>query len=689
MKKIPIVVREGWYNMPPINKEKYVARTGLEGPFQTRNGKVVYYDPVEGSYYDPDSDIYLSYDEYAALNEKLGNKDQQAAGFTRVSSTEFTDFCKRTGAEWVYNMGAAMLNGEEVGYRREVDRERDRIWYDYFVRSDLMQESNLPPHLSKFVGTDGDFTPDVKKRLGADGERRLLTKKMGTISKDVTPKGFVPDEPLQETNGIHATYLFSLSLPDYDNQGAGDTQYIKMNFVVPSGGVAHPEALKRQIQEHPKFRELRERGYINFKTIASWRGDLEAELAAAQDKLASGKNWLPSYASELKRKVAALSAANEIISSNEILEALRPEQELDNIVKNFLNKKSPTGMVEAGPFNYGGKKPRRGSVAANAAEQRKKDDHSVARAKEIDKIGSNHHYVGNAKVTKETVEDKSDPCWDDYRQVGMKTKGGKQVPNCVPESQLSEVSGGTVVKTVNGYPIHDMGAAYPHKNKRFLIRDPKIDVWKDSDSSLAGAIQKAKSYRPAGPATKTQAQNDHEDWQEQSRNAISSGEVRRAVMSRRGMTEAPLLGPQGPNAAIHRAASMDQSDREYAIQRWFKNKWKAEHPGQPWPGYEKAGFSLRDYDNTKKTLENTDNGSTVRDSIRNLRTQGWTVYTSRINHRAEKDLRLELEKGNVKFEIIGDVGRWELYRNGPTMSGRGEMFDTIEQAVSSITQSKK
>ena len=24
-------------------------------------------------------------------------------------------------------------------------------------------------------------------------------------------------------------------------------------------------------------------------------------------------------------------------------------------------------------------------------------------------------------------------CWDNYKQVGMKTKGGKQVPNCVPE----------------------------------------------------------------------------------------------------------------------------------------------------------------------------------------------------------------------------------------------------------------
>jgi hypothetical protein len=53
------------------------------------------------------------------------------------------------------------------------------------------------------------------------------------------------------------------------------------------------------------------------------------------------------------------------------------------------------------------------------------------------------------------------------------------------------------------------------------------------------------------------------------------------------LDEAPLLGPQG---SIHRAASMNQSDKEYAIQRSFKNKWKSENPGKQWPGYEKAGF---------------------------------------------------------------------------------------------------
>lgn len=31
------------------------------------------------------------------------------------------------------------------------------------------------------------------------------------------------------------------------------------------------------------------------------------------------------------------------------------------------------------------------------------------------------------------AEAKKDPCWKDYQQVGMKEKGGKKVPNCVPK----------------------------------------------------------------------------------------------------------------------------------------------------------------------------------------------------------------------------------------------------------------
>lgn len=40
----------------------YEPRNGLEGPYNF-GGRVVYYDPVEGAYWDPRTDFYLSREE--------------------------------------------------------------------------------------------------------------------------------------------------------------------------------------------------------------------------------------------------------------------------------------------------------------------------------------------------------------------------------------------------------------------------------------------------------------------------------------------------------------------------------------------------------------------------------------------------------------------------------------------------
>lgn len=71
-------LNEGYKVLPAINKEKYQARNGLEGPFSTLSGKVVYYDPKEGSYYDPDTDMYMSYDEFQNYDKDYsGMKDER------------------------------------------------------------------------------------------------------------------------------------------------------------------------------------------------------------------------------------------------------------------------------------------------------------------------------------------------------------------------------------------------------------------------------------------------------------------------------------------------------------------------------------------------------------------------------------------------------------------------------------
>ena len=63
-------MKEGYTVTRGIDKERYQERDGLEGPFSTKSGKTVYYDKVEGKYYDPDTDMYIEYADWQAMNEQ-------------------------------------------------------------------------------------------------------------------------------------------------------------------------------------------------------------------------------------------------------------------------------------------------------------------------------------------------------------------------------------------------------------------------------------------------------------------------------------------------------------------------------------------------------------------------------------------------------------------------------------------
>jgi 8-oxo-dGTP pyrophosphatase MutT (NUDIX family) len=76
------------------------------------------------------------------------------------------------------------------------------------------------------------------------------------------------------------------------------------------------------------------------------------------------------------------------------------------------------------------------------------------------------------------VEDKNDadPCWKSYKQLGMKEKDGKSVPNCVPESEVKKDS----VEVVPEAPAvvepvaNDAGAAGRCAGIMFVTKDEEI-----------------------------------------------------------------------------------------------------------------------------------------------------------------------------------------------------------------------
>ena len=51
-------------------RDNYGPRKGLEGPFNF-SGRVLYYDPKEGSYWDPKTDFYVEQSEMDLINNQF------------------------------------------------------------------------------------------------------------------------------------------------------------------------------------------------------------------------------------------------------------------------------------------------------------------------------------------------------------------------------------------------------------------------------------------------------------------------------------------------------------------------------------------------------------------------------------------------------------------------------------------
>ena len=58
----------------------YGPRKGLEGPFVFANGRILYYDVKEGSYWDPKTDFYVDREEVSFLHNELMRMLDRVAG---------------------------------------------------------------------------------------------------------------------------------------------------------------------------------------------------------------------------------------------------------------------------------------------------------------------------------------------------------------------------------------------------------------------------------------------------------------------------------------------------------------------------------------------------------------------------------------------------------------------------------
>jgi hypothetical protein len=98
-------------------------------------------------------------------------------------------------------------------------------------------------------------------------------------------------------------------------------------------------------------------------------------------------------------------------------------------------------------------------------------------------------------TSKKPLLEDSDPCWDNYKQIGLKKKNGKTVPNCVPEDINPADKGeydneGAMAKT----QLRGIVADASHMIKMFYDEQNLPEWVQNKITKAADYLQSAHSY---------------------------------------------------------------------------------------------------------------------------------------------------------------------------------------------------
>ncbi len=91
------------------------------------------------------------------------------------------------------------------------------------------------------------------------------------------------------------------------------------------------------------------------------------------------------------------------------------------------------------------------------------------------------------------VAEESDPCWSNYKQIGMKNKNGKKVPNCVPKEGYNDEA----QPIQNEVGVEAWGYAYNNRDQRVMWRkefssEKAAHKWADSKNATVMGIKPAR-----------------------------------------------------------------------------------------------------------------------------------------------------------------------------------------------------
>ena len=149
-----------------------------------------------------------------------------------------------------------------------------------------------------------------------------------------------------------------------------------------------------------------------------------------------------------------------------------------------------------------------------------KNDNRPAPGDKDAKTKPSIHTQKYKKMFGEFKSDLQDACWTGYKQVGMKNKGGKQVPNCVPESMSIE----DAIKVDGFIPeSYEIGKDYADHTKRVTpgqsVKVKKIKGFIDRESSPDE--KDIKEWAASDEVIDKYKQRYAEEWQQKLKEVVA------------------------------------------------------------------------------------------------------------------------------------------------------------------------
>jgi len=352
-------IKEGWETLPPINRDRYQERPGLEGPFQTRVGKVIYYDPKEGAYYDPDSDMYLSYEEWQALDDtgpfgevevesaqarpprtkkrmvtkNLGTlaMDESLDDYVQVGRSEFNDVARGPGAQLNGSTGGLYIDNTLVGYR-----DNGTFFLDPEYTDVEMTENRLKPNASARAYTDQMDRSHAMQRA-YDAPQKAPAKLMKAI-RDAEHER----RATKKTEGFRSGGKYHSGGTSYyliNPRTAGRVErdsWALMSYEDSPGN--NPRYLRKMLDEYAKSL-----GWDDYDVFTQWNGEIDDKIGAAQEQEAeyeNKKDEFPAQYWESKQTAEKLKAAKEIMADGEEAQpAMEEARDPMGVINKFLSKK--------------------------------------------------------------------------------------------------------------------------------------------------------------------------------------------------------------------------------------------------------------------------------------------------------------------------------------------------------------